>query len=100
MGLFETSIRPLCNSPINAGYGPVHDRIAAMSGRHLNRKLADEGFSFKQLRDRELQVLACRALERGDKIAGISAELGFSDESSFSRSFRRWTGMSPSQYRE
>ena len=74
--------------------------LLAMSGRHLNRKLADEGFSFKQLRDRELQVLACRALERGDKIAGISAELGFSDESSFSRSFRRWTGMSPSQYRE
>ncbi len=73
--------------------------LLAMSGRHLNRKLADEGFSFKHLRDRELQALAFRALERGDKIAAISAELGFSDESAFSRTFRRWTGMAPSQYR-
>lgn len=73
--------------------------LLAISGRHLSRKLAEEGFSFKHLRDRELQVLAVRALQRGDKIAAISAELGFSDESAFSRSFRRWTGMSPSRYR-
>ncbi|ORE87096.1 araC family transcriptional regulator [Oceanococcus atlanticus] len=73
--------------------------LLAISGRHLSRKLAEEGFSFKHLRDRELQVLAMRALQRGDKIAAISAELGFSDESAFSRSFRRWTGMSPSRYR-
>ncbi len=73
--------------------------LLAISGRHLSRKLAEEGFSFKHLRDRELQVLAMRGLERGDKIAAISLELGFSDESAFSRSFRRWTGMSPSRYR-
>ncbi|WP_348673985.1 AraC family transcriptional regulator [uncultured Abyssibacter sp.] len=73
--------------------------LLAISGRHLSRKLAEEGFSFKHLRDRELQTLAIRALERGDKIAVISVELGFSDESAFSRSFRRWTGVSPSQYR-
>lgn len=71
----------------------------AMSGRHLARKLAEEGFSFRQLRDRELQRLAVQALERGDKIAGIAMDLGFSDESAFSRSFRRWTGMSPSRFR-
>lgn len=71
----------------------------AMSGRHLARKLAEEGFSFRQLRDRELQRLATSALQRGDKIAGIAHDLGFSDESAFSRSFRRWTGVSPSEYR-
>lgn len=72
----------------------------ALSGRHLARKLADEGFSFRQLRDRELQRLAVAALARGDKIAGIAMALGFSDESAFSRSFRRWTGTSPSQHRD
>ena len=71
----------------------------AMSGRHLARKLADEGFSFRQLRDRELQSLATSALQRGEKIAGIAHDLGFSDESAFSRSFRRWTGVSPSEFR-
>lgn len=73
--------------------------LLAISGRHLARRLSEEGFSFKHLRDRELQALAVRALERGDKIAVIAAQLGFSDESAFSRSFRRWTGRSPSRFR-
>lgn len=78
------------------------ERIAellAISGRHLNRRLADEGLSFKQLRDRELLHLAEMALRRDEKIAAIAEALGFSDESAFAKAFRRWTGMSPSQFR-
>ena len=79
------------------------ERIAdllALSGRHLNRRLAEEGLSFKQLRDRELQSLAEVALQREGKISVVAEELGFSDESAFAKAFRRWTGKSPAQFRD
>lgn len=75
-------------------------RQLALSGRHLARCLVDEGFSFRQLRDRELEALAREALQRGDKVTAISYDLGFSDDSAFAKAFRRWTGLSPSQFRE
>jgi AraC-like DNA-binding protein len=33
-------------------------------------------------------------------MAEITARLGFSDESAFAKAFRRWTGLSPSQFRD
>lgn len=78
------------------------DEIAsavAMSGRHLNRLLAEEGWSFKSLRERELRSLAEQALRRGEKIAVLAQTLGFSDESAFAKAFRRWSGVSPGQFR-
>lgn len=82
--------------------GHGKERIAEqfhMSGRHLTRKLAEEGFSFRQLRDRELLALAEAALARQEKIQQIAEHLGFSDESAFAKAFRRWTGKSPTEYR-
>lgn len=79
------------------------ERIAAqlaMSGRHLNRKLADQGTSFKTLREQLLFQLAGDALENGAAPATLSGQLGFSDESAFARAFKRWSGMTPSQFRQ
>jgi AraC-like DNA-binding protein len=33
-------------------------------------------------------------------VTDIALSLGFSDPTAFSRAFRRWTGVSPIQYRE
>ncbi|WP_108126059.1 AraC family transcriptional regulator [Saccharospirillum mangrovi] len=78
------------------------DRIAEqlqISGRHLNRKLADEGTTFKLLSDR-VKFDEAKRLLSGDhgSLAEIAGQLGFSDDSAFSKAFRRWAGCSPSQY--
>lgn len=78
------------------------ERIAEqldLSGRHLNRKLAEEGLSFKSLRESMLQQMACRALQGERRVADIAEELGFSDETAFVRAFRRWQGVTPAKYR-
>jgi AraC-like DNA-binding protein len=72
----------------------------AMSGRHLTRRLANEGLTFKQIRDRELLKLAQTALADNARIADIALQLGFSDESAFAKAFRRWTGQSPARFRD
>jgi len=79
------------------------DRIAAemgLSGRHLNRKLASEGCSFKTLRDSTLHQLALTRLQSNDKLDDIADGLGFSDHSAFSKAFKRWAGVTPSQVRK
>ena len=71
-----------------------------MSGRNLHRKLAEEGTSFKELQDEIRQDLALRYLGMsGMSLNEIAFNLGFIDQSSFNRAFKRWTGGSPGQYR-
>ena len=69
-----------------------------MSGRHLNRKLAEEAISFKGLREALLYDLAVNALRSGQAVAVVVDKLGFSDENAFSRAFRRWSGQTPAQF--
>lgn len=79
------------------------ERIAeqlGMSGRHLIRKLAEEGSGFKLLRDTLLQELAEQGLRRGERLADLAAQLGFSDESAFAKAFKRWTGDTPARFRD
>lgn len=78
------------------------ERVAAeldLSGRHLNRRLGEEGLSFKSLRESVLQQMACRALQSDQRVAEIAESLGFSDEGAFVRAFRRWQGVTPARYK-
>ncbi|UAW98456.1 AraC family transcriptional regulator [Halopseudomonas nanhaiensis] len=70
-----------------------------LSGRHLNRRLAEEGLSFKTLRESVLQAMACEALRGDQRVADIAEQLGFSDENAFIRAFRRWQGVTPARFR-
>jgi AraC-like DNA-binding protein len=79
------------------------ERIAAqlqISGRHMHRRLAEDGLSFKSLRDSVLQSMACHMLNSDQRLAQIAEQLGFSDENAFTRAFRRWQGVTPARYRE
>jgi AraC-like DNA-binding protein len=85
------------------GSGAGAEDIAArlhMSKRTLQRRLEESGLSFQELVDR-VRAEKARALVRDGHLtmADVAFRLGFSDVSSFSRSFRRWTGVSPGRYR-
>ncbi len=76
-------------------------RDLAMSRRTLHRKLADAGTTWQQLVDATRRDLALRLIEDPRlQIGEITFELGFSQQSAFARAFRRWSGTSPTQYRE
>lgn len=79
------------------------ERIAEqldLSGRHLNRKLAEEGTSFKLLRDQVLHQMAEQLLRDSPRLVEVAEALGFSDESAFAKAFRRWSGITPGQFRQ
>ena len=95
----SASVRDLLRQHPRWGKEKVAEQMA-MSGRHLIRKLSEEGTSFKLLRDTLLQELAERALADGARTGQIAEDLGFSDESAFAKAFKRWTGSTPARFRE
>jgi AraC-like DNA-binding protein len=71
-----------------------------MSVRTLRRRLDDEGISYQQIKDDVRRDTACGLLTgTGKSVSDIADEVGFSDASAFHRSFRKWTGMAPGEYR-
>jgi AraC-like DNA-binding protein len=75
-------------------------RALHVSVRTLQRKLATEGVTFHEMLDTAKSQLA-RAYLADPKVSitEIALLLGFSESSSFSRAFRRWTGKSPGRWR-
>jgi len=74
-------------------------RTLAMSPRNLQRRLAAEGTSFKEILNEARVSLARSYIQEGRlPVTEIAFVLGFADISAFSRAFKRWTGMSPRDY--
>jgi AraC-like DNA-binding protein len=75
-------------------------RALAVSGRTLNRRLADEGTSFRGLLDEVRQEFACALLQdRSLSVGDVAFFLQYSEPAAFHRAFRRWTGQAPSDFR-
>lgn len=71
-----------------------------MSGRTLRRRLATSGMSFETLVENVRKTRALSLLTHSDvAVERIAAETGYSDVRNFRRAFKRWTGVSPSEYR-
>ncbi len=72
-----------------------------MSVRSLQRRLAEEDTSFRDLLDVSRQEMAAGYIrEPGIELSEIAFLLGFSDQSAFSRAFKRWTGKTPNEVRK
>lgn len=76
-------------------------RLIGTSVRTLQRRLKEQGISYSQLLEDLRHDLAIYLLrDRSRRVAEIGRELGYRDAAIFTRSFRRWTGLTPSQYRQ
>lgn len=72
-----------------------------MSLRTFQRRLEDEGNRYRVLMDQTRTELAESLLaDETYTLSEISYSCGFSEQASFSRAFKRWTGQTPSHYRE
>lgn len=82
--------------PDGAPSKPAIARSLGMSARNLQRHLAEEGTSFKELLNDARGSMARSYVEECRlSVTEIAFVLGFADTSTFSRAFKRWTGMSP-----
>lgn len=74
--------------------------LLAMHPRTLNRRLRDEGASFKELIAQTRYEIACQLLRDTDlSIVEVSGALGYGDVAAFIRAFRRWSGATPAAWR-
>jgi len=80
--------------------GTVARRLA-MSGRTLQRRLADEGVSYQELLDDARKVTSGRCLMDSALTVGeVAYVVGYSEPAPFHRAFKRWYGMTPEAFRQ
>lgn len=82
---------------------PTIEQVAQhlnLSLRTLQRRLSEEGLTYKQLMEEVRKDFAQSYLRKPElSITEISYLLGYADTSAFSRAFKRWFERSPQQWR-
>jgi AraC-like DNA-binding protein len=76
-------------------------RALGLSARSFHRRLSDHGMSFQTLTEDTRRDLAEGLLrDENHSLAEIAFLTGFSEQSSFTRAFKRWVGTTPASYRK
>ncbi|CUH41819.1 helix-turn-helix domain-containing protein [Ruegeria atlantica] len=95
----KQALRPHIGEPDLSG--PKMALICGMNYRIMMRVLAFEGTNLTQLTNDLKCEIAVEALAQEEtSISDIAGQLGYSDSTSFTRAFRKWTGFSPTKYRK
>lgn len=101
-GSFSADVRSRIEEDLPSGEVTAV-RIASemgLSARTLDRRLAAEGTSFRDVLDGVRRELAEQLLRDPRVTTGeIAFQLGFSESSAFHRSFKRRTGLTPREFR-
>ncbi|WP_162958125.1 AraC family transcriptional regulator [Nocardia yunnanensis] len=83
--------------------GTMLDEVAralGLSGRTLQRRLAEQGTTWRAELETVRRDLAITLLcERSDSVRSIAVQLGYRDHRVLARAFRRWTGSAPADFR-
>jgi AraC-like DNA-binding protein len=92
--------KTIASAPAAGGSAANVARALHVSVRTLQRKLVEAGTTFREMSETVRGQLAEGYLaDPKVSIAEVAFLLGFSDQSSFNRAFRRWTGDSPGRWR-
>lgn len=88
---------------LTKGEPPSFDLLAkklALSGKTLRRLLKSEGTTFKYVLDSVREELAKMLLDQAEmSLYEVALLLGYAEQSTFNHAFRRWTGMSPGDFK-
>jgi AraC-like DNA-binding protein len=76
-------------------------RTLGLSERTMSRRLREIGKSWRGVLDDFREAEAERLLASGRAgLSDVAFRLGFSDQTAWNRAFRRWKGMSPTEWLE
>ncbi|MNE97843.1 HTH-type transcriptional regulator VirS [compost metagenome] len=71
------------------------------SSRTLQRRLHEQALEFNALVEEIRSTMALEYVQNSSRsITDIASRLGYAEASSFTRAFRRWTGVTPRAYRQ
>ena len=99
---FAEQVQGVLHQMIRGG-GASAATVARLFGIHertLRRRLEDEGKHLQQLINEERFEIAKQLLDHTSlPVAEIAAALHYADPNAFSRAFRGWAKLSPTQWR-
>lgn len=84
---------------LTAGVEEVAEALR-MHPRNLQRRLQAEETSFAVLQSEACFRTAIDLMRTTQDLEVVSEQLGFSDRRSFTRAFKRWSGMTPTAFRQ
>lgn len=98
-----TEVELLIQNALPSGIPSIKELSShiGMSNRTLTRRLAEHGVTFRDLIQKTQKRLSKDLLKGSDRsVAEIAFQTGFSEQSAFNRAFKRWTGLSPVEFRK
>ena len=99
---FSDDIRRLLRTRLTSNHCSADDiaHLLTMHRRTLSRRLKESGMGYRAITN-EIRFEIARQLLQDTQVplAQISAALGYSEASAFSRAFRRWSGQTPTAWR-
>lgn len=99
---FALRVRRNLTNQLGSGRVSLEDFAAAMqmAPRTLQERLESSGHTFRSLLDSARQTLAKRQLtDPRATLTDIALALGFANQSAFQHAFKRWTGLTPGEWR-
>jgi AraC-like DNA-binding protein len=98
----ESALRARLRGSLSQGQA-TPSRMATLLGvseRTLQRRLAEDGRSFTEVLEEFRREESARLLcDRRLALTEIATRLGYAEQTSFTRAFRRWTGRTPGAWR-
>ncbi len=98
----RTRVKDVLKYQLPRGQAQAEDvaRAIGLTPRTLRRRLSNLGCTLRELSDEARKELACEGiLSPKRSIKDVAYDLGFAEPSAFHRAFKRWTGLTPHQFR-